>query len=55
MQIQRRLLVAFLLNLGFSVFEFFGGVFTGSVATAGAQIEIGGNDKYQDVCWDWWQ
>ena len=32
MKTERNILVAFLLNLGFSVFEFFGGVFTGSVA-----------------------
>ena len=32
MKTERNILIAFLLNLGFSVFEFFGGVFTGSVA-----------------------
>ena len=32
MKTQRNILIAFLLNLGFSVFEFFGGMFTGSVA-----------------------
>lgn len=32
MKSERKILVAFLLNLCFSVFEFFGGVFTGSVA-----------------------
>jgi len=32
MKTQRNILIAFLLNLSFSVFEFFGGIFTGSVA-----------------------
>lgn len=32
MKTEKNILVAFLLNLAFSIFEFFGGVFTGSVA-----------------------
>ena len=32
MKTQRNILIAFLLNLGFSVFELLGGIFTGSVA-----------------------
>lgn len=32
MKTEKNILVAFLLNLAFSVFEFFGGIFTGSVA-----------------------
>ena len=32
MKTEKNILIAFLLNLGFSVFEFFGGIFTGSVA-----------------------
>ena len=32
MKTQRNILIAFILNLAFSVFEFFGGIFTGSVA-----------------------
>lgn len=32
MKTERNILIAFILNLAFSVFEFFGGVFTGSVA-----------------------
>ena len=32
MKSERRILVAFLLNMGFSVFELFGGMYTGSVA-----------------------
>ncbi len=34
MKTERNILVAFLLNLGFSIFELIGGVFTGSVAIA---------------------
>lgn len=32
MKTEKNILIAFILNLGFSVFEFFGGIFTGSVA-----------------------
>lgn len=32
MKTERNILIAFILNLAFSVFEFFGGIFTGSVA-----------------------
>ena len=32
MKTEKNILLAFILNLGFSVFEFFGGIFTGSVA-----------------------
>lgn len=32
MKTERNILIAFILNLGFSVFEFFGGIFTGSIA-----------------------
>ena len=32
MKSDKNILIAFLLNLTFSVFEFFGGIFTGSVA-----------------------
>ena len=32
MKTQRNILIAFLLNFGFSIFELFGGIFTGSVA-----------------------
>lgn len=32
MKTERNILIAFILNLSFSVFEFFGGIFTGSVA-----------------------
>ena len=32
MKTERNIFIAFILNLAFSVFEFFGGIFTGSVA-----------------------
>ena len=32
MKTEKNILIAFLLNLSFSIFEFFGGIFTGSVA-----------------------
>ena len=32
MKTEKNILVAFLLNLSFSIFEFLGGIFTGSVA-----------------------
>src|SRR5574344_1084588 len=32
MKTEKNILIAFILNLGFSVFEFFGGIFTNSVA-----------------------
>ena len=32
MKTEQNILIAFVLNLSFSIFEFFGGVFTGSVA-----------------------
>ncbi len=32
MKTERNILIAFLLNLGFSIFEFIGGIFTGSIA-----------------------
>lgn len=32
MKTEKNILLAFILNLSFSVFEFFGGIFTGSVA-----------------------
>ena len=38
MKTQRKILVAFLLNLFFAVFEFLGGIFTGSVAIASDAI-----------------
>ena len=32
MKTEKNIFIAFILNLAFSVFEFFGGIFTGSVA-----------------------
>ena len=42
MKSERKILVAFILNLVFSIFEFFGGIFTGSVAiTSDAVHDLG--------------
>ena len=42
MKTERNILVAFILNLSFSIFEFFGGIFTGSVAiTSDAVHDLG--------------
>ena len=32
MKTERNIFIAFILNLGFSIFEFIGGIFTGSIA-----------------------
>ena len=32
MKTEKNILIAFILNLSFAIFEFFGGIFTGSVA-----------------------
>ena len=42
MKAERNILIAFILNLSFSIFEFIGGIFTGSVAiTSDAVHDIG--------------
>ena len=42
MKAERNILIAFILNLSFSIFEFIGGIFTGSVAiTSDAFHDIG--------------
>ena len=51
MQTQRNILIAFLLNLGFSVFEFFGGVFTGSVAILSDAVHDMGDALGIAVSW----
>ena len=51
MQTQRNILVAFLLNLGFSVFEFFGGAFTGSVAILSDAVHDFGDAAGIAVSW----
>ena len=51
MQTQRNILIAFLLNLGFSVFEFFGGVFTGSVAILSDAVHDLGDAAGIGVSW----
>ena len=51
MKIERNILVAFLLNLGFSVFEFFGGVLTGSVAILSDAVHDLGDALGIGVSW----
>lgn len=51
MKTERNILVAFLLNLGFSVFEFFGGVFTGSVAILSDAVHDLGDALGIGVSW----
>lgn len=51
MKIERNILIAFLLNLGFSVFEFFGGVFTGSVAILSDAVHDLGDALGIGVSW----
>ena len=51
MKIERNILIAFLLNLGFSVFEFFGGIFTGSVAILSDAVHDLGDALGIGVSW----
>ena len=51
MKSERRILVAFLLNLVFSVFEFVGGVFTGSVAIVSDAVHDLGDAASIGVSW----
>ena len=51
MKIERNILVAFLLNLGFSIFEFFGGVLTGSVAILSDAVHDLGDALGIGVSW----
>ena len=51
MNIERNILIAFLLNLGFSVFEFFGGIFTGSVAILSDAVHDLGDALGIGVSW----
>ena len=51
MNTQRNILIAFLLNLGFSVFEFFGGLFTGSVAILSDAVHDLGDALGIGVSW----
>lgn len=43
MKTERNILMAFILNFGFSVFEFFGGIFTGSVAIMSDAVHDAGD------------
>lgn len=51
MRIERNILIAFLLNLGFSVFEFFGGLLTGSVAILSDAVHDLGDAAGIGVSW----
>lgn len=51
MKIERNILIAFLLNLGFSIFEFFGGIFTGSVAILSDAVHDLGDALGIGVSW----
>ena len=51
MKTEKNILIAFLLNLGFSVFEFFGGVFTGSVAILSDAVHDLGDAAGIGVSW----
>lgn len=51
MHIQRNILIAFLLNLGFSVFECFGGLITGSVAILSDAVHDLGDALAIGVSW----
>ena len=51
MKTEKNILVAFLLNLGFSVFEFFGGIFTGSVAILSDAVHDLGDALGIGVSW----
>ena len=51
MNIERNILIAFLLNLGFSIFEFFGGIFTGSVAIHSDAVHDLGDALAIGVSW----
>ena len=50
-KIERNIRIAFLLNLGFSVFEFFGGIFTGSVAILSDAVHDLGDALGIGVSW----
>jgi cobalt-zinc-cadmium efflux system protein len=51
MKTERNILIAFLLNLMFSVFEFFGGVFTGSVAIISDAVHDVGDAVSIGISW----
>lgn len=51
MKIERNILIAFLLNFGFSVFEFFGGLLTGSVAILSDAVHDLGDALGIGVSW----
>lgn len=51
MKTQRSILIAFILNLGFSIFEFFGGIVTGSVAILSDAVHDLGDAASIGISW----
>lgn len=51
MKTQRNILIAFILNLGFSIFEFFGGIVTGSVAILSDAVHDLGDAASIGISW----
>ena len=51
MKTERNIKIAFLLNLGFSIFEFFGGVFTGSTAILSDALHDLGDAMGIGIAW----
>lgn len=51
MKSEKNILIAFLLNLAFSVFEFFGGIFTGSVAIISDAVHDLGDAASIGIAW----
>ena len=43
MKIEKNILIAFVLNLSFSIFEFFGGIFTNSIAIISDSVHVWGD------------
>lgn len=51
MKTQKNILIAFILNLGFSIFEFFGGMLTGSVAIVSDAVHDLGDAASIGISW----
>ena len=47
MKVEKNILIAFILNLSFAVFEFFGGLFTNSVAILSDSVH-----DLREIIWD---
>ena len=52
MKTEKNILIAFLMNLGFSIFELFGGLYTGSVAILSDAVVADSAEEWMDnlVC-----